>query len=148
MTSINDLRNERLKSNPEWTLQIKRKICLLMCTQPNHSVAFCNFKKCISTELYLSKKLTMLLPGKQLVKCLINELLSRDKLYAQFNWCSFMYAYQLHEGRRLESVQDFLIKLDIKPLMHLLEISTFSLNNVIVRLTKIMNRVNKNWAHF
>ena len=48
----------------------------------------------------------------------------------------------------VESVQDFLIKLDIKPLMHLLEISTFSLNNVIVRLTKIMNRANKNWAHF
>ena len=48
----------------------------------------------------------------------------------------------------LESVQDLLIKLDIKPLMHLLEISTFSLNNVIVRLTKIMNRANKNWAHF
>ena len=24
----------------------------------------------------------------------------------------------------------------------------FSLNNVVVRLTKIMNRVNKNWAHF
>ena len=36
---------------------------------------------------------------------------------------------------RVESVQDFLIKLDIKPLMHLLEISTFSLNNVIGRLT-------------
>ena len=32
----------------------------------------------------------------------------------------------------VESVQDFLIKLDIKPLMHLFEISTFSLNNVIV----------------
>ena len=48
----------------------------------------------------------------------------------------------------LETVQDFLIKLDIKPLMHLLEISTFSLNNVIVRLTKIMNRADKNWAHF
>ena len=51
-------------------------------------------------------------------------------------------------GPGLESVQDFLIKLDIKTLMHLLEISTFSLNNVIIRLTKIMNRVNKNWAHF
>ena len=38
-----------------------------MRIQPNHSVAFCNFKKCISTELYLSKKLTMLLPGKQFV---------------------------------------------------------------------------------
>ena len=43
----------------------------------------------------------------------------------------------------LESVQDFLIKLGIKPLMHLVEISTFSLNNVILRLTKIMNRADK-----
>ena len=48
----------------------------------------------------------------------------------------------------LETVEDFLIKLDIKPLMHLLEIITFSLNDVIVRLTKIMNRADKNWAHF
>ena len=48
----------------------------------------------------------------------------------------------------LETVQDFLIKLDIKPLMHLLEMSTFSQNNVIVRLTKIMNRADRNWAHF
>ena len=44
----------------------------------------------------------------------------------------------------LETVQDFLIK----PIMYLLEISIFSLNNVILRLTKIMNRANKNWAHF
>ena len=52
---------------------------------------------------------------------------------------------------RLETVQDFLIKLGIKPLMYLLEISIFSLNNVIIRLTKIMNRAtkqNKSWAHF
>ena len=34
----------------------------------------------------------------------------------------------------VESVQDFLIKLGIKPQMHLVEISTFSINNVIVRL--------------
>ena len=38
---------------------------------------------------------------------------------------------------RLETVQDFLIKLGIKPLMHLLEISIFSLDNNIVRLTKL-----------
>ena len=38
----------------------------------------------------------------------------------------------------LETVQDFLIKLDIKPLIHLLEISIFSLNNDLVRLTKFM----------
>ena len=43
----------------------------------------------------------------------------------------------------LESVQDFLIKLDIKPLMHLLEISIFSLNNDLVKLTKIMNNLVK-----
>ena len=48
----------------------------------------------------------------------------------------------------LETVQDFLIKLGIKPLMYLSEISIFSLNNVILRLTKIMNRADKNWAHF
>ena len=58
------------------------------------------------------------------------------------------YSIYINRTVRLESVQDFLIKLDIKPLMQLLEISTFSLNNVIVRLTKIMNRADKNWAHF
>ena len=44
----------------------------------------------------------------------------------------------------LESLQDFLIKLDMKPRMHLVEISIFSLNLVIVRPTKIMNRADKN----
>ena len=41
----------------------------------------------------------------------------------------------------LESVQDFLIKLDIEPLMPLLEISIFSLNNDLARLTKFMNNL-------
>ena len=48
----------------------------------------------------------------------------------------------------VETVQDFLNKLDIKPLRHLLKISIFSLNNVILRLNKIMNRADKNWALF
>ena len=39
----------------------------------------------------------------------------------------------------LETFQDFLIMLGIKPCMHVLEISIFSLNHVIVRPTKIMN---------
>ena len=43
----------------------------------------------------------------------------------------------------LETLQDFLIKLDIKPLMHLLVISIFSLNNDLVRLTKIMDNLVK-----
>ena len=41
------------------------------------------------------------------------------------------------------TVRDFLIKLGIKPVMHLLEISIFSLNNDLVRLTKIMNNLVK-----
>ena len=44
----------------------------------------------------------------------------------------------------LESVQDFLLKLDMKPCMHLVEISFLSLNLVIVRLFKIMNTAEKN----
>ena len=43
----------------------------------------------------------------------------------------------------VESFQDFLIELDMKPRMHLVEISIFSLNNVTVRLTKIMNNLLK-----
>ena len=49
---------------------------------------------------------------------------------------------------KLESVQDFLIKLDMKPCMHLAETSIFSLNPVTVRPTKNMNRANKNCSRF
>ena len=48
----------------------------------------------------------------------------------------------------VDTVQDFLIKLGIKPCLHILEISIFPLNHVILRPTKIMNRTNKDWAHF
>ena len=39
-------------------------------------------------------------------------------------------------------------KLDMKPRMHLVEKSNFSINNVTVRPSKIMNRDDKIWAHF
>ena len=39
----------------------------------------------------------------------------------------------------LDTLQDFLIKLGIKPRMHLLERDIFSLYRVIVKPTKIMN---------
>ena len=48
----------------------------------------------------------------------------------------------------LDPGQDFLIKLDMKPCIHPVKISIFSLNLVIVRLTKTMNRANKNWTQF
>ena len=48
----------------------------------------------------------------------------------------------------VDTVQDFLIKLGIKPCMHLWKISISLLNNVLVRPTKIMNKADKNWAYF
>ena len=44
---------------------------------------------------------------------------------------------------KVETVKHFLIKLDIKPLTHLLKISIFSQNNDLIRLTKIMNNLVK-----
>ena len=49
---------------------------------------------------------------------------------------------------QIDTVQDFLLELGMKPHIRLVEISIFSLNNVTVRPTKIMNRADKNWAHF
>ena len=82
-------------------------------------------------------------------------------------WCNntgkgrYVVAYDIHvpsltcprPSLSLETVQDFLTKFDMKPLdmkpcMHLVKISIFSLNLAIVRLTKIMKRADKNWAQF
>ena len=41
----------------------------------------------------------------------------------------------------LDTVKDFLIEMDMKPQMHLVEISIFLVNNIVVRLTKIMNNL-------
>ena len=41
----------------------------------------------------------------------------------------------------LEPFQDFLIKLDMKPRMHLVKISVLSINNVTIRHTKIMKNL-------
>ena len=64
-------------------------------------------------------------------------------------YCLFLLQGRLGRATStVESVQDFLIKLDMKPCMHLVEISIISLNLVIFRPTKIMNRADKNWAQF
>ena len=51
--------------------------------------------------------------------------------------------FSVEESYVIDTVQDVLIKLGIKSLMHLLEISSFSLNNDLVSLTKIMNNLVK-----
>ena len=48
----------------------------------------------------------------------------------------------------LKAVRDFFSKLGMKRCLHLVEISIFSLNHDIDRPTKIINRADKNWAHF
>ena len=48
-----------------------------------------------------------------------------------------MFTLRFFSSCRVDTVTDFLIKLGIKPCMRLVEISIFSLNDVIVRLTKI-----------
>ena len=63
--------------------------------------------------------------------------------HSLFFACQAFADYLDGSASALETVQDFLIELGIKPLMHLLEISIFSLNNDIVRLTKIMNNLVK-----
>ena len=55
--------------------------------------------------------------------------------------CYFCYCCLAKYDMLLRVLQDFLIKLDIKPLMHLLEISAFSLSSVIIRLTKKLTKI-------
>ena len=63
-----------------------------------------------------------------------------DDIFHYFLWLSSF----INQGNALvDEFQDFLIKLGIKPRMHILEISIFSLNNVIVKPTKIMNNFLK-----
>ena len=45
--------------------------------------------------------------------------------------------------RAVDTIQDFLCKLGMKPHMHLVEISIFSLNHVITRPIKIIKDLRK-----
>ena len=66
------------------------------------------------------------------------------KYTVRYNGHKWRLNYKFHYlAYAIETVQYLLIKLGIKPLMHLLGISIFSLNNDIVRLTKIMNNLVK-----
>ena len=57
--------------------------------------------------------------------------------------CNDVAETTMTSTRELDTIQDFLIKLGIKPSLHILKISTFSLNHVIARPTKIMSNLLK-----
>ena len=71
-------------------------------------------------------------------------IFSRSEQFSKQN--TNLYVHYTLWSCSIDTVQDFLIKMGIKPRIHLWEISIFSLNNVIVRPTKIMNRPNKKWV--
>ena len=75
---------------------------------------------------------------------------SRTKLWISFfeTGSTVPPPFNIMPTPKVDTVQDVLIKLGIKPRMHCWEISIFLLNNVIARPTKTMNRPDKNWAHF
>ena len=52
-------------------------------------------------------------------------------------------AKSIHMAWVIDTIQDFLCKLGMKPHMHLVEISIFSLNHVITRPAKIIKDVCK-----
>ena len=106
-----------------------------------------HYLKILNTDFDILNALLLSLPA------FLNQFLNTCSINHDTSF-TFFVALQMRTGffcwwkSILESVQDFLIKLDMKLCMHLVEISTFSLNIVIVRLTKIMNRADKNWAQF
>ena len=81
-------------------------------------------KKVIGTYLLRSFKNVQLY--KQ-VTCASTFLSSNDSVIHDYSGSKVIYCCSKDTDYRLETVQDFLFKLDIKPLMHLLEISTYLL---------------------
>ena len=73
--------------------------------------------------------------GRFTLKCNVSQFQLATKKPSDKKFCLTYWI--------VETAQDFLIKLDIKPLMHILEISIFSLYNDLLRLTKIMNNLVK-----
>ena len=71
----------------------------------------------------------------------MNHRFQRISLKCYLRWFGFLRESSFSSKNRLEieAVQDFLIKLDMKPCMRQVEISIFSVDHVIFRLTKIMN---------
>ena len=78
---------------------------------------------------------------------------NQDKLFGKFQKLSLGSVKQGGSGQGKECiiVRDrlrFCDQVGHQTIMHLLERSIFSINNIILRFTKIMNRAAKNWAHF
>ena len=77
-----------------------------------------------------NKKVVYVIKNGQMKEVLAEDISVGDLIYLEDNDmipCDMVVL----STSQVESFQDFLIKLDMKPLMHLVEIRIFSLNNVI-----------------
>ena len=66
-------------------------------------------------------------------------------------WAPFPHHHQLLMSIAYQCTRYrpwFFYQVGIKPRKHLWEINILSLNNVIIKPTKIMNIADKNWTHF
>ena len=93
-----------------------------------------------------NKKVVYVIKNGQMKEVLAEDISVGDLIYLEDNDmipCDMVVL----STSQVESFQDFLIRLYMKVCIYIVEISIFSLNSVIIRLTKIMNRANKNWAH-
>ena len=101
--------------------------------------------ECTKAKEYLRSycpNIYTVIPGHQMSP----ELQQAYRLLTRNYWANWSIYYQviwffLFSNNLLESFPDFLIELDMKPRMHIVETSIFSLNNVTARLTKIMNNL-------
>ena len=94
-----------------------------------------------SFTVYISPNYLLLMLANKGQRMICTSYRHSFKLHYCFSTYSFFLA------GRVDTVQDFLIKLAIKPRLHILKTSIFSLIYVIVRLvirpTKIMNNLLK-----
>ena len=88
----------------------------------------------------------LLLQGVQMQHCSDGKLYDLSKNRPEVTKKSALTSaktWTLKLASTVDTVQDFLIKLGIKPRLHILKISIFSLNHVIVRPTKIIKDLCK-----
>jgi hypothetical protein len=111
---------------------VERYITLLLVTV--HTCTFYHFGivHTIGVELFMNS----------------HSYLCAKYFFSYFFFLIIHTEYEIDSANILHIIQDFFCKLDMKPHIHLVEITILSLYLVIVRPTEIINRTDKNWAQF
>ena len=120
-------------------------VVLQLCRKSSNDHSLCqeDLELVWNGDQYFQMSSSYILPSSSIpLSSGVNVLQKKNQNYIYVIWKNHLC------GSPVDTVTDFLIDLDMKPCMHLVKISIFSLNNVIVRPTKIMKRAEKSWAYF